>query len=130
MFYCLVAGSRTFTDYPLLSYKLDTLLANQTDVTIISGGAFGADALAIRYAKEHGYPYKIFKAQWDLYGKAAGFKRNEQMHRYIAQFPNRGCVCFWNGTSKGTAHNFKLAEQYKTPLRIVKPDSYMPTCKM
>jgi hypothetical protein len=120
MFYCLVAGSRTFTDYSLLSYKLDALLANQTDITIVSGGARGADALAKRYAKEHNFAYIEFPADWNKFGKSAGYRRNEQMHRYIAQFEHRGCVCFWNGESKGTQHNFKLSEQYKTPLRIIK----------
>lgn len=120
MFYLLVAGSRSFNDYELLSNKLDALLVNQNEVTIVSGGARGADKLAEAYAKKHNYELKVFEADWNRFGKSAGYRRNEQMHKFIAQFDKRGCVCFWDKQSKGTQHNFKLAEQYKTSLRIVK----------
>lgn len=123
MFYCLVAGSRTFTDYSLLSERLDHFLSVKMtagqEITIVSGGAQGADTFAKCYAKENGFAYMEFNADWFHYGKSAGYKRNKQMHRYIAQFEDRGCVCFWDGQSKGTQHNFALAEQYNTPLRIV-----------
>ena len=103
MFYLIVAGSRTFNDYEILSNKLDALLINQTEVTIVSGNS----TLAKHYAKVHNYPFKVFNT-------------NEQRHRFISQFRHRGCVCFWDGSSKGAQHNFKLAEQFKTPLRICK----------
>ena len=120
MFYLIVAGSRTFNNYEILSNKLDALLVNQTEVTIVSGGAKGADTLAEHYAKQHNYTLKVFNADWNTYGKSAGYRRNEQMHKFISQFEHRGCVCFWDGSSKGTQHNFKLAEQFETPLRICK----------
>jgi len=120
MFYCIVAGSRSFTDYQLLSTKLDRILSNQSDVTIVSGCAHGADALARRYAQEHGYAYIGFPAYWKTFGKSAGYRRNEAMHRYISGFEHRGCVCFWDGESRGTQHNFKLAEKYNNPLRVIK----------
>ncbi len=120
MLYVLVAGSRTFKNYELLKTKMDYYLKNYSDVCIVSGGAYGADTLAIVYAKEKGYPYKIFPAQWNTYGKSAGYKRNIEMHKFIAQYPKRGCVCFWDGKSKGTQHNFELCKKYNTPLRIVK----------
>lgn len=119
MFYCLVVGSRTFNNYQLLSNTLDKLLKNHKDITIISGGARGADTLAERYAKERSYTLKIFPADWSL-GKSAGYIRNKTMHEFIAQFPNRGCVAFWDGISRGTQHNFELVKTYNTQLRIVK----------
>jgi hypothetical protein len=30
----------------------------------------------------------------------------------------RGVVAFWDGQSKGTAHNFELAIKYNTPIKI------------
>ena len=122
-FYCLVAGSRTFSDYSLLSRKLDKILSNQSDVTIVSGGAQGADALAERYAKERGYDLQVFHANWNKFGKSAGFKRNAKMWEYlteVADAEHRGCVCFWDGSSKGTAHNFGFAKANNTPLRIIR----------
>lgn len=117
-FICLVAGSRSFDDYELLSQTLDNLLSNQPKVAIVSGGAKGADSLAERYAREHNLPLKVFPADWNRFGKSAGYKRNRQMHEFIAKFQNRGCVCFWGGKSKGIQHNFKLCDEFKNPLRI------------
>ena len=120
-FYLLVAGTRTFEDYNFLKEKLDHLLINQKDQTIhiVSGGARGADALAEKYAKEKGYKLHIFPADWDRYGKYAGPKRNRQMHEFIAQYEHRGCVCFWDGKSKGTQYNFELSKEFQTPLRTI-----------
>ena len=65
-FFCLVAGTRTFSDYALLRQKLDYLLRNnRNNVAIVSGGARGADALAKRYAEENGYVYYEFPADWN-----------------------------------------------------------------
>ncbi len=119
-FFCLVVGSRSFTDYEFLKRKLDHVLQNHKKITIVSGGADGADKLAELYAKEHNYSLYVFPADWDKYGRAAGPIRNEQMQAFIAQFPKRGCVAFWDGQSRGTATNFKLAEEYQNKLIIVK----------
>ena len=119
-FFCLVVGSRTFKNYPLLAQKLDTLLGNKDKVVIVSGGANGADSLAERYAQERGLHLKVFPAKWDELGKSAGYIRNEEMHAYIASNPNRGCVAFWDGKSKGTAHSIKLAKKYNNPIRVVR----------
>lgn len=119
MFYCLVVGSRGFTDYSLLENTLDRLLMNQTSVSIVSGGAKGADSLAELYATNRGYRCIVFPADWKQYGRAAGIIRNEQMHKFIAQYEKRGCVAFWDGQSRGTQSNFSLAKQYENPLRII-----------
>lgn len=120
MFYCLVAGSRTITDYNYVKETLDYFLQNKSEITIISGGARGVDSLAERYARERNYGLKIFPADWDRYGKQAGYIRNDEMHKYISQFSDRGIVAFWDGKSKGTAHNFGLATKYDTPIKIVR----------
>lgn len=118
-FFCLVAGSRSFCDYDLFRDRLDMLLSRQSNVVIVSGGAAGADSMAERYAKEKGLPIKIFPAEWDKYGRKAGYIRNRQMHEYIAKMPKRGCVAFWDGKSPGTKQNFKLAEEYGNKCRII-----------
>ena len=120
MFYVIVAGSRTCTDYKLVEQNLDYLLQNKTEITIVQGGAKGADSLAKQYAEQRNYNIIEFTAEWNVFGKKAGYIRNRKMHEYIKQFPDRGCVCFWNGTSKGTQHNFELAKEFKTPLKIIK----------
>ena len=74
-FYCLIVGSRSFSDYELFVAKCDLLLRNWGSVVIVSGGARGADALAKRYAVDRGYCYMEFPADWDTYGRRAGCHR-------------------------------------------------------
>lgn len=119
-FFCLVVGSRVFDNYSLLKEKLDAFLKNKEKVVIVSGGAKGADSLAERYAEENGYPCKVFPAKWEELGNSAGYIRNAQMHEFISKASNRGCVAFWDGKSKGTKHNFALADKYNNPLRVVR----------
>lgn len=116
--YLMIAGSRGFSDYKLLSRVCDNIRKKYPDIIIVSGGARGADTLAEKYAKEKGIETKIFKAQWNLYGKAAGYRRNAEMQKFIQQHPNRLVVCFWDGSSPGTQHNFGLAKTLGNPIRV------------
>ena len=125
----MVAGSRSWTDYNKMVKTLDDLIREEQlpfsdDVVIVSGGAKGADSLAERYAHEKGYALVVIRADWDKYGKSAGYRRNEEMHKYIKNDENHNCfcVCFWDGHSKGTAHNFDLAKKYDTPLTVIKQE--------
>ena len=120
-FLLLIAGSRTFNDYSKLCEIADNLLVNQHGkrIIVVSGGAKGADTLAEQYAKERGYISHVMPADWNRYGNSAGYRRNKDMHRYIAiPSAKRGCICFWDGKSKGTEHNFELAKEFDNPIRI------------
>ena len=123
-FYLLIAGSRGYDNYEEMKTQTDYILSNKTSqgfhIHIVSGGARGADTLAKMYAEERGYQYHEFPADWNTYGKSAGYIRNRRMHEFICQFPSRGVLCFWDGQSKGTSHNFELCKTYKNPLRIYK----------
>lgn len=121
--YILVVGSRSITDYSFIKSYLDNLIHENypdADIFIVSGGAIGVDTFAERYADENGYKKVIMPAEWDKYGKSAGYRRNTRMHEFIASKPARMVVAFWNGRSKGTAHSFQLAEKYHNELKIVK----------
>ena len=48
MYKVIIAGSRDFTDYPLLCSFADQTLAGMEKIEIVSGGARGADALGER----------------------------------------------------------------------------------
>ena len=120
MYKVIVAGTRTFEDYDYLCECLDEQILALTeendiidDIQIVSGGAKGADSLGERYAKERGYSLKIFPAEWNKYGKAAGPKRNEEMAKYAD-----ACICFWDRKSRGTAHMISLAEKYPFALIV------------
>ena len=121
-FHCLIVGSRGYTDYASFKAKCDALLADKTDIEIVSGGASGTDALAERYAHERGYSLQIFPAVWSRYGKRAGYVRNREMHSYISTFIDRGVIAFWDGQSKGTAQSFALSMEFDNPLRVIRID--------
>ena len=105
MFHVIVAGS--CTDYELLARKLDHLLQNETEVEIVSGGARGADQLGERYAQERGYKLRVFPADWNRYGKQAGYIRNVHMADYADAL-----VAFrMPGVSKGTDHMIRIARE-------------------
>ena len=112
-----MAGTRSFDDYGLLQSKLGFYLQNRTDVEIVSGTARGADQLGERYAIERGLPVKQFPADWDRYGKSAGYKRNAQMAEYAD-----AAVIFWDGTSRGSKHMIELAKAKGLRVRVVKYD--------
>ena len=77
--------------------------------------ARGADRLGERYAKEHGYKVIYMPADWDLYGKSAGFKRNVQMAEYADAL-----VAFWDGVSFGTKHMIETAQKMGLDVRVKK----------
>ena len=93
----IIAGTRNFNDYQFLKEKIDNLDINITE--IVSGTARGADILGERYAREHNIPVKRFPADWEKYGKGAGFIRNEQMGNYADYL-----IAFWDSKSRGTFH--------------------------
>lgn len=106
MFRLVVAGSRSFSDYARLSADLDRLLsARLPAVEIVCGGCpSGADALAVRYAKERGLALRVFPAAWRSFGRAAGVFRNDQMAQY-----GHALVAYWDGRSAGTASMVRCA---------------------
>ena len=56
-------------------------LRGHNHITIINGGASGADEISSKFAIANGITLKQFPADWQLYGRRAGPIRNEQMIR-------------------------------------------------
>jgi hypothetical protein len=82
----LVCGGRDFTDFEWMNFKLSQWIDFQPKevvypLTIIHGGARGADSLAGYWAKKFGYACEEYPADWNRYGKRAGPIRNAQMIR-------------------------------------------------
>lgn len=97
----LVCGGRDFNNYSLVRDTLDNYckdngfiygpdIIDYTDGTepfehwipkchIIQGGARGADSLAGKWAVENHQEMTMYFADWEQYGKSAGYVRNRQM---------------------------------------------------
>lgn len=101
----IIAGGRDFSNYEFLKMKCDAILYGKPSVEIVSGTANGADKLGERYSIEKGYKLTKFPAQWEKFGKSAGYKRNQQMADYADTL-----IAFWNGRSRGTKHMIDIAK--------------------
>ena len=117
----VIAGSRTFTEYSIISRTVNMILAkwrfNKEFDILYSGCAKGVDTLAIDYAKEKGIKYKEFPANWEIHGNDAGPIRNSKM---IATAD--GLVAFWDGKSKDTKDIIGKAERKGIKVHIVRID--------
>ena len=108
-----VIGSRSFDDYGLLSRFIITRILPKRIRCIISGGAKGADSLAERFAEEYNCDFKVFHAEWRIYGSKAGYLRNHDIIKTCDM-----CFAFWDGASRGTAHAIQLCEELNKPYWI------------
>ena len=108
-----VVGSRGFEDFDLFVKIIDRLRLTKEIDAIISGGAKGVDSMAEHYADVNGIPTEIFLADWDKYGKGAGYIRNKT----IWDNSDIG-IAIWDGVSKGTKHSFDLARKQNKKLYI------------
>lgn len=96
----LIVGSRSIKDFDLSQYiPKDTTL-------VISGGANGIDTLAEQYADKHRISKLILRPRYDLYGKAAPLKRNDEMVDLADSV-----LVVWDGISKGTKHTIEYAKK-------------------
>lgn len=82
-FNVLVCGGRTYADKHKVYQVLDKILkaaeTEDRELCIVHGNAKGADYLADCWAKERRVPTKVFPADWQKHGRAAGPIRNRQM---------------------------------------------------
>lgn len=109
----IIAGSRTITNYDLVEKAIQK---SNIDITeIVSGTASGVDSLGEQYAKKYNIPIKQFPADWNTYGKRAGYLRNVEMAEYAD-----ACIIIWDGSSKGSKMMIDIARQHNLVLFIQK----------
>ena len=104
----LIVGSRS-----IKIFDLSPFISTEVD-TIISGGATGVDALAEQYADSNRLSKYIIRPRYDLYGRAAPIKRNEQLVD-IAD----AVLIIWDGHSKGTQHTIQYAKKIGKEVEII-----------
>lgn len=120
MFKVIIAGSREFDNYDMLKEKCDKILSRKVnegeEIVIVSGTARGADTLGEKYAEERGYKIERYPANWDKYGKRAGYLRNKKM----AEVSN-ACIVFLNpkAENKGSKMMISIATEEKLLIRVI-----------
>lgn len=112
----LVTGSREWSD-PNAARKMiaDRLFDLPVDSVVVHGAARGADRFAHQEAQKLGLLVEPHPADWERYGKSAGFRRNAEMVSLGADI----CLAFWNGKSNGTKHTIELAEKAGIPVEVI-----------
>lgn len=108
-----VVGSRTFADRARIFADLDALALEISPFTLISGGAGGADQLAEEWARLRCCPFRVYRADWQTYGRTAGPRRNAEM------IPHADLViAYWDGVSRGSRHAIGIAHQHRIPVQV------------
>ena len=116
----LVTGSRNWTDKVTIAQAIREawLVAGRPyGVTVVHGGARGADYIAGVYAKRLGFSVEVHAlddAAWNKYGKAAGPIRNKEMVDLGADV----CLAFIKNESAGATHCAELAQKAGIPTHI------------
>lgn len=101
----IIAGSRTITDYSIVKQAIEE---SKFDITVvISGTANGVDKLGEQYARENHIKIKRFPADWNKFGKRAGWLRNIQMAEEAD-----ACIIIWTGFSKGSRMMLDIANEH------------------
>ena len=98
----IIAGSRDCTDKRELLRAIEH--CGWGISVVISGAARGADRLGELWAQWKGVPLEQFPAEWNVYGKSAGYKRNEKMAENADAL-----IALWDGRSRGTKHMIEIA---------------------
>lgn len=111
----VIFGTRTVTDPEFLRSAVEA--CGWVPTCVISGGARGADRLGELWASYHNVPCRVFPAQWDDYGKAAGYLRNEKM-----SLEAEAGIALWDGYSKGTKHMIQLMQEQGKRLCVLRTD--------
>lgn len=117
-FKLIVAGGRDYDDAEQLSnvlFAMADVEFAEYQVSIVSGMARGADRLGYEFAYANEVTLYAFPADWDKYGKRAGYIRNQRMGDFAD-----GLLAFWDGRSKGTGHMINYMQHLKKPVHIVR----------
>ena len=89
-----VAGSKPVDDANPICATLDQVRGKYKDMVLVHGGGPGAEKIAARWAESRGVHQVVCKPDWNAHGKAAPFRRNDQLLKLLPKgvigFPGSG----------------------------------------
>ena len=111
----LVCGGRDYKDQERVFKVLDKALEAFKELHIIEGGAPGADTCAKNWSLSRGITFDEYPAEWERFGKRAGYIRNAMMldvgkPDLVIAFPG----------GKGTRMMIDLAKKANVNVREIK----------
>lgn len=109
----IITGSRHLDDYDLV-YRALLRYAGRNNVTVVHGGAPGADTLAAEIAEGLGFNVESYPADWSI-GKKAGPLRNQHMVDLGAKI----CLAFPTADSRGTWDCVNRAKDAGIKVKII-----------
>lgn len=120
-----IIGSRDYPDSEFVDSFVTNLCAQyvkaNASLEIVSGGARGPDTIGVNRAKKFGLKTRVFKAEWNKWGRAnAGKIRNADIVNYA-----EAMIAFIHRESEGTMHAIGLAERKGIPILKVYSHSQM-----
>lgn len=118
MWTLMVTGSREWQDKWAVEWNMAQqwkAAGSPSECSLMHGDARGADRIAADIAESRGWVVTSFPADWDKFGKKAGFVRNEEMLRY---YPDH-VVGFMLQGSIGTHHALMHAQMLGIPRTVI-----------
>ena len=89
-----IAGGKDVADPAAVIVRLDQARAKYSDIVIVHGGGPGVERIAARWAERNGVHQVVCKPDWDRHGRAAPFRRNEELLNLLPKgviaFPGSG----------------------------------------
>ena len=89
-----IAGGKDVADPAAVIRMLDRTRAKHGDMVLVHGGGPGVEKIAASWAERNGVHQVVCKPDWDRHGRAAPFRRNEELLNLLPKgviaFPGSG----------------------------------------
>ena len=89
-----IAGGKDVADPGAVIRMLDRTRAKHADMVLVHGGGPGVERIAAQWAERNGVHQVVCKPDWDRHGRAAPFRRNEELLNLLPKgviaFPGSG----------------------------------------
>lgn len=100
----IIAGSRDLSHLSVRLVEREVARSGFQITEVVSGTARGVDRVGELWGRQNKIPVAQFPADWNRYGKKAGYLRNVEMAEYADAL-----IALWDGTSRGTKHMINIA---------------------